>query len=87
MKLKDWIELNENSYSGDLIILALKAGSYKKDDQLFHLSLSKDLAKILFGEHEIKCFRAGRYPNSEFYGIEVLIWIDLEKLAQESKES
>ena len=79
MKLKEWIELNEDLHQGDLIVLALKSGSWKKDDQIFRVNLRQDYAKVLFGEYEIKRFRTGQYPNSEVYGTEVLIWINIDE--------
>lgn len=76
MKLKDWIEYNKELWNGDLIVRALKAGSWKTNDLLFETVLRRDRAKAIFGEYEIKKFCVDQYPDLESCTIRVLIWIE-----------
>lgn len=75
MKLKEWIEQNENFWDGDLIIKALKYGSYKTDDLLFETVLKRNRAKALFGEYEVKKISIDRYPNSDACTLKAILWV------------
>ncbi len=77
MKLKNWIEYNKELMNCDLIVCALKSGSFKYSDKIFEAAMNIHHAKKIFGEHEIKRISVGEYPtSSDSYGLKVLIWID-----------
>lgn len=77
MKLGDWISFNEqhNIFGGDLIVAGIKNNSMNKNDIIFTTVLRTDRAKQLFGSYDLKLFGTDKYPESEFYGIRVLISI------------
>ena len=73
--LKEWSDFNAGIHNyGDWIVCLMKRGSYKKDDTILEATIRTDNAIKIFGNWEIKKFMVGPYPNSEFYGLRILLW-------------
>lgn len=75
MKLKDWIDQNNELLNCDLLVKILKSGSYNANDKICEMYLDKLYARKLFGELELKKIGVGNIEVSDHVTIKVLLWI------------